>query len=226
MTARRGERAGVVWLHGVIGWGLSAALLWSVAMWLTRAGANLGENFLVALMLFPVAGYVAGRMMWQDRLHAEGGGERSSSRADALACAGPRVATVEAATRELAPSWSRITQVWWALTWRSGVAMLISLLVGALLGGVASLVFRAAGSPPQISSGFAQLLGASLGLVGSIVPVKLIVGKNFGEFRLVLLAPRPQPPEAPSGEGSVTPTDASEKPPSTDAVSGGSRPTP
>ena len=205
MTARRGERAGVVWLNGVIGWGLSASLLWCAVMWLARSGADLAEQIIVALMLFPAAGYVAGRMMWYDRLHAERGENQLSLHADAPAAPCPPAATSPDLTQELAPTWSRVVQVWWALTWRSAAAMFASLLVGTLLGAVAGVIFHAAGSSAQISRGFTQLLGAGLGLAVSIVPVKLIIGKNFGEFRLVLLAPRPKPRET-GHSGAFMPT--------------------
>lgn len=59
-----------VWRHGVVGWGLSTALLWTAAMCLLRAlddGLTWRRAFYqlaAALVLFPIGGYFWGLWTW------------------------------------------------------------------------------------------------------------------------------------------------------------------
>lgn len=64
-------RSHFVWRYGVLGWGLSTAIAWAVFMELWQSGlehfsaARLAIYLAVALLLFPVGGYLWGRCMWK-----------------------------------------------------------------------------------------------------------------------------------------------------------------
>ncbi len=97
---------------------------------------------------------------------------------------------------ELEITWKRAIQVWWLYSRWTSIAIGIFVMVGALLSFVIAPILEAIDFPefaiqlvtipPLIVTGFAI----------AIVPMKMILGKNFGEFRLVLLAT--QAPTSPS----------------------------
>ncbi len=62
------------------------------------------------------------------------------------------------------------------------------MILGGIIGGVIGFVLGAAGVAPEIIQPVIVLVSFICGLAISIVPLKLILGKDFGEFRLVLLA--------------------------------------
>lgn len=70
-------RSKFVWRYGVLGWGVSTAILFSLLM----AGAEGWDGFLfkliLALVIFPIGGYVWGRIMWAflERKHQRAVGE-------------------------------------------------------------------------------------------------------------------------------------------------------
>ncbi|HZY17695.1 MAG TPA: hypothetical protein VFE82_04395 [Ramlibacter sp.] len=89
---------------------------------------------------------------------------------------------------ELEVTWGRAVRVWWAYLWRNLLAILAMVVAGAGMGFVVGLVLGTLGVPIKTIQGVATVIGGLLGLAISVVPVKLILGKDFGEFRLVLLA--------------------------------------
>jgi len=192
----RAKQIRVIWLNGALGWGLAGAVIWFTGMRLLGSGEDPAEEIFVALTLFPMAGYIAGRMMWQDRLHRERDADRPFGDAEGLVGAPGQLSLLSAAYI-VSPTWRRATQVWWALTWRGAVAMFVSVMLGALLGAIAGALVATFSIPTAdlaaVSQGLAQAFGAVLGALVSIIPVKLVLGSDFGEFRLVLLGSRPLP---------------------------------
>lgn len=89
---------------------------------------------------------------------------------------------------ELEVTWKRTAKVWWSQAWRGIFALLAAILVGAFAGFLLGLVSALVGLSQQAIATISMPLGFIIGLVATIVPVKLILGKDFGEFRLVLLA--------------------------------------
>jgi len=85
---------------------------------------------------------------------------------------------------ELEVTWGRVVRVWWAYLWRNLVAIFAVVVLAALLGFLVGAVFGSS----KTSHNIATVLGGVMGLAGSIVPIKLILGKDFGGFRLVLLS--------------------------------------
>jgi len=92
---------------------------------------------------------------------------------------------------ELEVTWARATRVWWAFFWRNLIALVAALAIGGALGFAIGFVMSAAGALPSTIRLVTAPIGALLGFGLSIVPVRLILGKDFGEFRLVLAARNP-----------------------------------
>jgi hypothetical protein len=89
---------------------------------------------------------------------------------------------------ELEITWPRVMRIWWAWCWRSFVGGILGFLVYSGLrlavksgpGGVTGLDRRSV-----VLANFAFEL--AIGLVISVLALKWVIGKDFGEFRLVLL---------------------------------------
>jgi hypothetical protein len=89
---------------------------------------------------------------------------------------------------ELPVTWSRAARVWKSYFWRTLVALLASVILGAIVGGSLGFVMGVMGYSPESIRPVAVVVGLVVGIAVSIVPMKLILGKDFGEFRVVLLA--------------------------------------
>ena len=88
---------------------------------------------------------------------------------------------------ELEVTWGRAIKVWWAYAWRNFLAIVASVIAGAILGFIAGLIMGAIGAAPSTINIVTVPLGVIAGLAFSIIPMKMILGKNFGEFKLVLI---------------------------------------
>lgn len=88
---------------------------------------------------------------------------------------------------ELEATWSRTLRIWWALVWREFVAALVAVIGGAVLGFIVGFILGILGIPVSLIKVVTGSIGGALGLAISVVPVKLIIGRDFGGFRLVLL---------------------------------------
>jgi ABC-type uncharacterized transport system permease subunit len=93
---------------------------------------------------------------------------------------------------ELEITWSRAVRVWWSYLWRNLIAIVVGLLIGMLIGAVIGFILGAMGVSLRTIQIVVAPIGFVLGLAISVVPLKMILGKDFGEFRLVLLAKQPQ----------------------------------
>ena len=69
--------------------------------------------------------------------------------------------------------------------------------LGAVAGAGLGFVLGVVGVAPDVIRRLSFVIGLALGLVVSIVPIRMVLGKDFGEFRLVLLANTTSP--APAG---------------------------
>jgi hypothetical protein len=95
-------------------------------------------------------------------------------------------------TMELEITLSRAVRVWWSYLWRNLIACVVAMLIGGIIGGI----LGAMGVPVRVIQIVFAPFGFVIGLAISVVPLKMILGKDFGEFRLVLLAKQPQPPSS------------------------------
>lgn len=89
---------------------------------------------------------------------------------------------------ELEITWKRAARVWWSYLWRNIIAIIGSVIIGAIIGGVLGLILGMLGASTATIKSIVQPIGFLIGLGISIIPIKLILGKNFGEFRLVLIS--------------------------------------
>lgn len=60
-------------------------------------------------------------------------------------------------------------------------------MISLVLGFVMGILFAMLGLPKDTLKLIVKITGFVIGLLISIVPMKLILGKDFGDFRLVLL---------------------------------------
>lgn len=105
--------------------------------------------------------------------------------------------------QELELTRGRLLRVWWAHVWRSLLAVVASLLTGMVVGGVIGAILGLSMSMAgygvdeiqAVAKPVGFVLGAAIGLAFSIIPMKLIIGRSFGDFRLVLVpnTTEPQP---------------------------------
>jgi hypothetical protein len=88
---------------------------------------------------------------------------------------------------ELEITWNRVVRVWWSYLWRNLLAIVASLAVGGVFGALMGFALGFAGISPDSIQKLAMPVGMLIGLAISVVPVKMILGKDFGEFKLVLV---------------------------------------
>lgn len=88
---------------------------------------------------------------------------------------------------ELEPTWGRAVKVWWAYLWRSLVAIIPAAVISVVVGFVLGIVLAIFGVPRETMKLITKIIGFIIGSLITIVPIKLILEKDFGEFRLVLL---------------------------------------
>jgi len=77
--------------------------------------------------------------------------------------------------------------VWWAYLWRSVAALVAGMLVVVIVGAVDGVVLGILGVSARTIQQIMLPIGIAIGLLASIVPIKMILGKDFGEFRVVLV---------------------------------------
>jgi len=88
---------------------------------------------------------------------------------------------------ELEITWMRTIKVWWSYLWRNLIAIIVAMLVGAIIGFILGFIMGALGISSQTIRFVVAPISGIIGLLISIVPMKMILGKNYGEFRLVLV---------------------------------------
>ena len=89
---------------------------------------------------------------------------------------------------ELEVTWSRAIKVWWSYVWRNLIAIIVSMIMGGIAGFIIGFTMAALGATEETMKITATIVGFIIGVAISIVPMKMILGMNFGEFRLVLLS--------------------------------------
>lgn len=93
---------------------------------------------------------------------------------------------------ELEVTWGHAVRVWWAYLWRNLLMIVAVLVLGTALGFVVGFVMGLLGIPTKVIVVFTGVVSGILGLALSVVPIKLLLGKDFGSFRLVLVSGKPK----------------------------------
>lgn len=101
---------------------------------------------------------------------------------------------------ELDITWKRTIRIWWSYLWRNLIAIIASMLIGGIVGFIIGFILGAIGVAPKTIQLIVMPISFTLGLAISIIPLKMILGKNFGEFRLVLLSTNPPALQNPNKE--------------------------
>jgi hypothetical protein len=104
---------------------------------------------------------------------------------------------------ELEITWRRAVRVWWALYWRTAIlgagTFVASTTVLGLLGALLLAILHPASlSDPATSStfgGIVGLIGLALSQATSILVVKELLGRDLGQFRIVLVSKQQQAQE-------------------------------
>jgi len=89
---------------------------------------------------------------------------------------------------EFEVTWIRATRIWWAYLWRGLVGAVVMSLVGGLVGGLLGYIMTSLGAKASTIQLVALPIGVILGIGVSILAVKQVLGKDFGEFRLLLVS--------------------------------------
>ncbi|MHC6645037.1 hypothetical protein ACYTPF_00465 [Alteromonas sp. HB246098] len=62
-TREKGKQRFVL-VNGVLGWGVTTAILWSVLIELIEPSQNIWVRPIIALIIFPIAGIAFGHLTW------------------------------------------------------------------------------------------------------------------------------------------------------------------
>lgn len=92
---------------------------------------------------------------------------------------------------ELEVTWKRAARVWGAYLWRNILAIIGAVIIGGIVGGIMGFILSVLGASQETIQLVVTPIGFIIGIGISIVPLKLILGKDFGEFRLVLVENTP-----------------------------------
>lgn len=87
--------------------------------------------------------------------------------------------------QELELTWQRTLSIWWLIVWRGLVG---SILLGGLVGFIVAFVGGMMHLPTDTMTLASQILGLGVGLVWWSVVVRMALGKQYGKFRIALVA--------------------------------------
>ena len=94
---------------------------------------------------------------------------------------------IEGVNMETEITWGKATKVWWSIMWRNLIAIFAAMIIGGIIGGIMGVIMGAAGVPVETIQIIAAPIGFIIGIAVSIVPIKMVLGKSYGDFRLVLV---------------------------------------
>jgi len=89
---------------------------------------------------------------------------------------------------ELVVTWKRLLRIWWAYLWRSLITILGAGVISFFIGLFTGLVLQYFGVNVNEARLPLQIMGGAIGLFMSVIPLQLVLEKDFGEFRIALLS--------------------------------------
>ena len=92
---------------------------------------------------------------------------------------------------ELEITWKRVIRVWWAYLWRNLAVIIISMIGMFVFGMIVGMISHLLGFEKSAIQTTTALFGFIAGICVSVLPIKWILGKDFGDFRLVLISKSP-----------------------------------
>lgn len=88
-------------------------------------------------------------------------------------------------------TWKRVFQVWWAYLWRNVLITIFGMIAGMLIGFVIGCLGVALQIQPATLRPIIFIICFLIGLFLSAVPMKMILRKEFGEFKICLIRKGP-----------------------------------
>ncbi|HJT23227.1 MAG TPA: hypothetical protein VJ873_01525 [bacterium] len=98
-----------------------------------------------------------------------------------------KITAKKTAPEEIAPDFNQLLRIWWAFAWRNLLVSLATMMVMFVVGCVIGFIMGLMGANLTVIKIICGFLGFLFGIAVSILPVKLVVGKDFGDFRLAVL---------------------------------------
>ena len=92
---------------------------------------------------------------------------------------------------EIDPTFTMVLQVWWSYAWRNLLMILVSIVLGAIIGFICGILGAAIGLAPSTIRIVVMPIGFLMGLALSVLPMYWIIGKDYGDFRLILVSNYP-----------------------------------
>lgn len=92
---------------------------------------------------------------------------------------------------ELEITWKRAIHVWWAYLWRNIIVVLCTMVGMFIFGLIVGFISKALGYKQEVIKTTLMVFGFIIGFCSSIYPIKMILGKEFGDFRIVLVSRSP-----------------------------------
>jgi hypothetical protein len=89
---------------------------------------------------------------------------------------------------ELKITWKLTLRVWWSFFWRLLISLAAAFILSIGVGLAFGYVTVWLGLPIELMKIVGGFIGWCMGLLTTIVPMRLILGKNFGRFRLALVS--------------------------------------
>ncbi|SRR6266404_497752 len=89
---------------------------------------------------------------------------------------------------ELAITWKLTLRVWWSFFWRLLVSLAAAFILSIGVGLAVGYTTVWLDLPPDIMKIVGRFIGWCMGMLTTIVPIRWILGKSFGRFRLVLVS--------------------------------------
>jgi hypothetical protein len=88
---------------------------------------------------------------------------------------------------ELTPTWEKIIRIWWAYLWRNFIAVLVSMIIAFIVVIIADIILRALQVPTNIIKIITMVIVFISSLIISVFPLKMIIGKKFRDFSLIIV---------------------------------------
>lgn len=88
---------------------------------------------------------------------------------------------------ELEATWERATKIWWSYLWKYFLAILGCFIIVTILMVIIGFLLALMGVGQAVITFVGTILGFLLFLPASLIPIKFLLNKNFGNFRLTLV---------------------------------------
>ena len=88
---------------------------------------------------------------------------------------------------ELEVTWKRVFPIWLSYLWRNIIAIICATIISFIVSYLIGSVMTYFGFKTSFINLVTRVTGFLIGITISIIPLKMVIGKNFGNFRLTLV---------------------------------------